>query len=437
MLHRRRLTTRAEGRTVRHIVVLAVLAALAACLVLVAVVSRGGLASALVADPLALSLQGVEVSSGYSGDVGTGASFTAIATDVDPPSAAPPNIEAPSAILLSMDTGRVLFSQSPDERHAMASTTKIMTALCVLDDLELEEEVAASAGAEAADESQIWLKEGEVLTVEELLYALLVGSANDAAVALAEASAGSVDAFVAEMNKKTGELGLQDTHFANPHGLDAPGHYSSARDLAALARYAMKDSEFRKLVGTRTCTIPGSSQGSSRSLTNHNVLLEEGDWVTGVKTGFTDDAGYCLVASGEKSGVSVVSVVVGEHSKEACWSDSKALLEYGFTQCRHMTLITQGTAVAEAGIPDDLDKKLRLITKEPGELNLCAGEEVVVTVTIDSGLTLPVQAGEVLGTLVLTVGGETLKTIPLVADTSCDRPTLGSKLRHFWSRLVQ
>jgi D-alanyl-D-alanine carboxypeptidase (penicillin-binding protein 5/6) len=390
-----------------------------------------------VADPLTLSLQGVKITSQYSGDPNTGARFTAVVEDLGAPSLAPPEISAPSALLVSMDTGRVLFSHNPEERRAMASITKIMTALLVLEKLPLEQRVTATARAEATDESQLWLEAGEMLTVEELLCGLLVGSANDAAVALAEAAAESVEAFVSLMNEKAGELGLAGTHFANPHGLDAPEHYSSARDLATLARHTMKNPEFRKLAGTRTCTIPGSSPGSVRTLTNHNKLLEQGDWVTGIKTGFTDDAGFCLVASGEEKGVGVVSVILGESSKDLCWSDSQALLEYGLTQCHHITLIEEGTAVAEAEIPYEPEETLWLVTEEPVELNLSGGEEIAVTVTIDRELVLPVQAGEGFGTMIVAVAGETLDEVALVAEAGHEKPTLGDKLRYFWSRLVR
>jgi D-alanyl-D-alanine carboxypeptidase (penicillin-binding protein 5/6) len=341
-------------------------------------------------------------------------------------------MSAPSAILINLESGTVFFERNTDTRRAMASTTKIMTAILVLERLKLNTKVTASARAEATNESQMDLRQGEVRTVKELLEGLLVDSANDAAVALAEACSGNVEAFVSQMNAKANELGLKNTHFTNPHGLDASGHYSSARDLATLARYAMKNPEFCTLVKTHSCSIPGPSGGTARTLTNTNLLLDKADWVTGVKTGFTDDAGYCLVASGTKNGVSVLSVVLGESSSEARWHDSEDLLEYGFAKCRLVTVIDKGKAVALADVPDVPGEKLKLVTSQPLEVNLSPGDKMVITIKLDRTLKLPVRAGDAFGTLKITAGGSTLDSVELLADRSYERPNLGSRLVHLF-----
>lgn len=427
----------AYARPIARRVALAALVLGIALVVVVSLVSGGQSSALMVADPVTLTLGGAEISSGYRGDLSTGASFSAVSVGPDSFVTTPPTIGAPSAILLNMDTGAVLFSHRADEHRALASTTKIMTALVALERLPLEQRVTVSFEAEATEESQVWLQEGEVLTTEELLYALLVGSANDAAVALAEAAAGSVEAFVSLMNQKAAELGLADTCFVNPHGLDAPGHYSSARDLATLTRYATENSQFRTLVATRTCTITGATPGSVRTLTNHNLLLDAGDWVTGVKTGFTDDAGFCLVASAHRDGVRVISVVLGEASKDVCWSESRALLEYGLAQCRQVTLLEKGTPVAEASIPYRTDETLRLVTGKAVTLSLSRGKEITVMVTVKEELTLPAPAGEAYGTLAVASGDKKLEEVPLVTDAACGKVTLGAKLRYFWDRLVR
>ena len=230
------------------------------------------------------------------------------------------------------------------------------------------------------------------------------------------------------MNAKANELGLKNTRFANPHGLDASGHYSSARDLATLARDAMKNPEFCALVKTRSCTIPGPTSGIVRTLTNTNLLLGKDDWVTGVKTGFTDDAGFCLVASGTKNGVSVLSVVLDDSSRDASFKDSETLLGYGFSRYRRVTLLEKGAAVAQSDVPDEPEQKVRLVTGEPVEANLSAEEDVIVTAKVDRQLTLPVRAGESFGTLKVMVAGGTLDEVSLVADVGYAKPGLGSRL---------
>jgi serine-type D-Ala-D-Ala carboxypeptidase (penicillin-binding protein 5/6) len=243
---------------------------------------------------------------------------------------APPPVHARSAALVELDTGRTLYARRADVRAAMGSTAKIMTALLVLDTLPLDREVTVSARAANIGEQSVGLKAGDRLTVEQLLYGALVHSGNDAAFALAEACCGSMEAFVGRMNEKAWKLGLTNTHYVNPDGLDAPGEYSSAGDLAALARVAMERPPFCRMVGTVSYSL--SLPGATTPVTFRNVnrLLGKVDWVTGVKTGSTGDAGFCLVASGTRDGVSMISVVLGEPDWNSTWADSRSLLEYGF-----------------------------------------------------------------------------------------------------------
>lgn len=413
-----------------------VLICLVAVVMSVGLVASGTRAKTLEALPVDLSLKNAVISSSPCGNLSTGVSLAAAAIDLGLSPKQSPDLSAPSAILVNADTGKVLFSRKEDERRAIASTTKIMTALLVLEHLALNEDIMASARAEATDESQILLKEGETLSASDLLCALLVGSANDAAVALAEKVAGSVEAFVTLMNKRAEELELTDTHYENPHGLDVDGHYSSAKDLATLTCFAMKDDEFRKVVGTWKCTIPGPAGGPSRSLINHNALLGELDWITGVKTGFTDDAGFCLVASGTRNGVSLISVVLGDTSKDACWQDSKVLLEYGFSQFGQVTVVEKGTPVIEASIPYAVGGKLQLVTEQPLDTSLSGQDEFKLTAKLDGKLHLPIRMGERLGILTLTAGERMLASTALVAEADCPEATLRSKLIYFWQRLV-
>jgi len=212
----------------------------------------------------------------------------------------------------------------------MGSIAKIMTAMLVLDTLPLGKVVTVSARAAAVGEQSCGLRAGDRLTVEQLLFGALVHSGNDAAFALAEAAGGSMEHFVGMMNQKAWELGLSNTHYVNPDGLDAKGEYSSAADLAVLARVAMQRPEFSRIVGTVSYSLAVPSAAKPLIFRNVNRLLGKVDWVTGVKTGSTSDAGFCLVASGSREGTSVISVVLGEPNWTATWADSQALLEYGF-----------------------------------------------------------------------------------------------------------
>ena len=208
-------------------------------------------------------------------------------------------VSAESAILIEAKTGTALYEKKADERLPMASTTKIMTALVALELAPPETVVTVPREAVGTEGSSVYLFEGEQLTLEQLLYALLLASANDAAVAIACGTAGSVEAFAGKMNEKAASLGLRNTHFVNPHGLDDPDHYTSARDLAVIARAALEVPLIRKAVSTQKITIPHNAEDGVRLLVNHNKLLRTYDGAIGVKTGFTKRSGRCLVSAAE------------------------------------------------------------------------------------------------------------------------------------------
>jgi D-alanyl-D-alanine carboxypeptidase (penicillin-binding protein 5/6) len=348
-----------------------------------------------------------------------------------------PSVQARAAILMNLDDGRVLYARSADTRRPMASTTKIMTGMLALETLPLDKKVKASAKAAATGESAIDLTKGEELTVEELLKALMIKSANDAAVDLAEASAGSVSAFVARMNARAKELGLKNTHFQNPHGLDAKTHYSSARDLATLTREAMQNAAFRKLVSTKTATIPWPGRSYDRSLKNHNGLLFTTSYVNGVKTGFTLPAMFCVVASGSKNGVNLVGVLLGEPSIEVRDQDMKALLSWGFRQYRPVVLAEKGQPRAALEVPYHPESKLQLVTAGRLVATLYVGDKVRSSVTSPSSLDLPVAKGAVLGKVAYTAGGKPAGQVDLVADQTIEQPSLSLKIAYFWDRFVK
>lgn len=256
---------------------------------------------------------------------------------------APPRVKAGSVLLADEETGQVLFERAERQPRAMASTTKVMTALLSLERLDQRRTVVIGTEPTTVGEESLELHKGERLTVHQLLLGLLVKSANDAAVALADAVDGSEAAFVRRMNSRAAELGLEDTHYVTPYGLDRPGHRTSARDLARVWEVAVRRADFRALVSRRSAQLPGPPR--LRKFTNTNQLLSSYAWVVGGKTGFTEDAGRCLVASASRGGRRLVAVALG--SPDA-FADVRALFEHGFTAFDWVRLAQRGQGVTLA-----------------------------------------------------------------------------------------
>ncbi len=243
------------------------------------------------------------------------------------------SVSAKSAILVDADSGRVLFEKNADERSLIASTTKIMTGLLVCEAGDLAREISVPPEAAGVEGSSLYLKAGERITVKELLYGLMLRSGNDAAVALAIATAGSVDTFVSRMNEKAQALGLEHTHFENPNGLDGEEHFSTARDLSKLCVHAMENETFRTVVSSKSFTE------HSRSFTNHNKLLWRVEGADGVKTGYTKKAGRILAGSATRDGQRLICVTICDPDD---WRDQQALLDYGFSEFPARTIVTAG-----------------------------------------------------------------------------------------------
>lgn len=346
-----------------------------------------------------------------------------------------PSLSSPAAIVETMDTGKVLYAKKADARRAMASTTKIMTAILVLESgVDLDSTVKISARAAGTWEVSKWVSAGDKATVRQLLYALMLRSMNGAAVALAENDAGSVAAFAKKMNAKAQELGMNDTHFVTPNGLDAEGHYSTAADMAIVGRYAMKNEQFRKLADTKQYTIDIDGE-PSLLLKNTNQLLTEYSWVNGIKTGSTPNGDYCLVSSGAKDGREVIAVVLGNKDSDARFDDSLKLLQFGLSQYRPVQIIDEGYVLAEATVPYQGDGKVQLVTDGALETQMAADEVITTEVTVDKALTLPIKAGDVYGHVVVKAGSKEVGRVNLVATKSFGTVTLGSKLSYYWHRL--
>lgn len=348
-------------------------------------------------------------------------------------SAVPPTT-IPSGVLVTGE-GRQLWARDLDVERAMASTTKIMTALVVLDEAGLDDTVTISAAAAAVKEMGVDIVAGERRTVRELLTAMLVHSGNDAAFALAEHVAGSESAFVELMNRKAASLGLVHTSFANAHGLDEPGHYTTAADLATMAQVGMADPRFAEIVGSRTCTVtrPGAP---ATVYENSNVLIESYPGATGVKTGWTDDAGYCVVASATRGEISLVAVVLGATSEDDRFVQARRLLDWGFEHYALRQVTSAETTAALVPVTDYLDVTVPALVAESASVRVFDLDgAVTTTVNADPEVTAPVRKGQRLGSLTVTQGERLLAEVPLVAASDVAEPDLWERVSIWFTRL--
>ena len=320
-------------------------------------------------------------------------------------------VSAQKAILMDAQTGRVLYEKSPDSRSLIASTTKIMTALVVCEQCNVLDRVRIPKEAVGIEGSSMYLKEGEVLTVQDLLYGLMLRSGNDAAAALAIHCGGTIDGFAALMNDKARELGLDNTHFVNPHGLDAPDHYSTARDLAVLTAYAMADPIFARTVGAKTITV------GERVLTNHNKLLWQLPGCEGVKTGYTRAAGRILVSSASRDGRRLICVTI--HAPDD-WNDHKALLERGFADFSLRQIVAEGEVLSHRHIVGGDGTAVPLVAAEGFSYALAAGEEIDLVLSPQLFSYAPVQEGRPEGCAYAVLGDQVVGEIPLVWGMSLE-----------------
>ncbi|MBP5605991.1 MAG: D-alanyl-D-alanine carboxypeptidase, partial [Ruminiclostridium sp.] len=241
--------------------------------------------------------------------------------------AAPPEISAGCAVVINADTLGVLYGKNESVRHAMASTTKIMTALLTLESGDPDTEFTADSMAIRVEGTSMGLREGDIVTRRALCYGMLLPSGNDAANAAAVNIAGSLDAFAGLMNERAKRIGMNDTHFVNPSGLDADGHYTTAYDMALLAAEAMKNEDFRAICSLRSAKTDFGNPPSPRTLYNSNRLLSMYDGCIGIKTGFTENAGRCLVSAAERDGCTLIAVTLGAPDD---WNDHRKMLDLGF-----------------------------------------------------------------------------------------------------------
>ena len=312
----------------------------------------------------------------------------------------------------------------------MASTTKVMTALLALEECDLTELVTAGHNAFGVPGTSIYLSEGETLTMEDMLYGLMLASGNDAAVAIAEHIDGSVAAFCERMTARARELGCEHTVFLTPHGLPQDGHYTTAHDLALIAREAMKNETFRQIVSTTRATIPWEGREYDRILNNKNKLLTTYPGATGIKTGYTRAAGRCLVSSAQRDGMELICVVLNC----ADWFDESArLLDAAFAEYGWFTMLEAGETVREMQVEVSDGAMLPIVAQ--GELGGVASKDSLPSLELElpERLEAPIDRGEPLGTARMVVQGETVAQVPLVAGEAVERDDFPHRIRHYFS----
>jgi len=338
------------------------------------------------------------------------------------PAAQPPAVSASTAVLMDAATGTVLYDKAMHQRRAMASTTKIMTALVTLESADLKDLVPVGEDAMKVESPGLDFKPGERLALDDLLTALMLKSSNAAAIAIADYLAGGVPAFAQKMNERARALDLKDTHFANPHGLSAPEHYSSAYDLAVITRVAMDFGRFRALVAEKMAEISRPDVNTKETVTNHNKLLWRADYVDGVKTGWVRESGHCLVASATRNGWQLIAVVLDSGDT---YSDALALLDYGFATYRQHVFAQRGDAVG----------RVRVRFGSPGSVSAIAQQSLAqmtgpglppagkLEVTTKR-LTAPIVQGSTVGEARVLVNGKPIATSRLVAGEPVKRSPL-------------
>jgi D-alanyl-D-alanine carboxypeptidase (penicillin-binding protein 5/6) len=347
-----------------------------------------------------------------------------------PAQAAPPALgHAASAILIDASDGHVLLQKRPDQQRSIASTTKLMTALLTLERARPNQVFTARAYNASAAESKINLKAGERMRVEDLMEALLLESANDAAVTLAQGIAGSRAAFVEEMNKRAAQLGLTGTHYANPVGLDDPDNFSTARDLAKLAARLMRNPRFAGIVDRTQSVLQSGSH--RRAISNRNLLVGRYPGVDGVKTGHTIEARFVLVGAAHQGDARVVSAVLGEPSEAGRDTDTVELLRYGLSLFKPREVLRSGQAVAHADVKYRGDR-VALEPARPLTLSVRKGERVSRRVKAPDELGGPLPAGRRVGSVTVFEDGHAVRTVPLVTASKVER---AGALRKFASVL--
>lgn len=335
---------------------------------------------------------------------------------------------AVSAILIEAETGTVIYEKNADAQRAMASTTKIMTALLTIEAGDLDSEFVVDSYAIRVEGTSMGLQQGDRVSRRDLLYGILLPSGNDAANAAAVSVAGSIGSFVEMMNEKAQQLGLTSTHFVTPSGLDADGHYTTARDLAMLTAYAMRNDIFCGIVCMSSAQVEFGDPPYMRTLYNSNKMLSRYDGAIGVKTGFTDNARRCLVSAAERNGVRLIAVTLNAADD---WNDHTRMLDYGFTKVYSYPLeLNCSDRVAVAGTGQSV-----AVYAEQEEISLFPEQREKLTrrVLLPQFVYGDVRQGDVLGCIEFSLDGKVVKTCPLYAESSV---TIAKEELSFWQKML-
>ncbi len=350
-----------------------------------------------------------------------------------PPGDAMPNVTARSAVVLESSTGHVLYQRAMDRPGFPASTTKIMTLLVALERGRLDDIVTVSENAADTEGSTVWLEAGERLRLEDLLYGLMLVSGNDAAVAIAEHIGGSTAGFARLMTEKAHAIGAKDTYFTNPSGLPDPRHITTAHDLARIAAYGYGQPGFEDFVSTRERRIANRQPPFFRALESENMLLWIYDGANGVKTGYTDDAGRCLVSAAKRDGCQIIAVVLDSFYM---WNDAIALLDYGFQHVGKRRLVEAGQRLAEVNVLGGRQASVPLVAAEPVTVPVFAGEgpDCEMRLEVPDDLKAPVREGDVVGRAVAYYGDRPVAFTEVRAARSVERKSLFALLWQFFQR---
>ncbi len=344
-------------------------------------------------------------------------------------------MSAAAAVVMDKQTKTILFAKNENERLAMASTTKIMTALVVLENASLDDVVTITEESALVEGSSIYMVIGEKLTVEELLYAMMLESGNDAANALAKHVAGSEDEFAVLMNERAQKLGLTDTHFDNASGLDGDTHYTTAKELALITAEAMKYKTFCDIVSTQYKNISKNGELGGRTLTNHNRMLKMYEGASGVKTGYTmSDSGRSLVSSAAKGeGSTLIAVTIRDRND---WDDHVKMLDYGFSKVSDKTLLQTRKVNIEANVVGSDQEKIFVYNKDSITARIPDGVETSLKIQMPDFLYAPVKKGEVVGSVSVMCGESVLGKSDLIASQDAaflEKQSLWDKIKGFFS----
>ncbi len=348
----------------------------------------------------------------------------------------PPDLKAESAMLLDLKTGRIIYSKNPDKKVYPASTTKILTGIMALENGNLQDTVTASVAALAPitnEDSHMGILIDEVLTMEQLINGMLVYSANDAANVIATHIGGTTDQFVEMMNQKAEEIGVTNTNFTNAYGIHDDNHYTTAEDIAMIAQYAMQNEQFREIVKKSSYTIPATNKNEERILPATNLFLGtarsfkyQNDRITGIKTGFTSAAGYCLVSSAVEGDTELMAVVMKAPNQETCYTNTNDLLDFGFDNYKYQPIVKAGEVITDSKVIEAKEDKRVAFTVEsdlsallPSEADF--SEEIETVIDIPENLRAPIKKGEAIGSVSYNYKGTLIGHASLIATNDVER----------------